>query len=587
MESPNKRQRLSSPTLATQDDFVAFGADDGDFGTNVENAEEATALHAPSGPKVDRERPQRTGHGRPDLDVRSDPRHARDRPKSKHVLPGHEPWILVRTKYRRRFVHDTQTKESLWWIPKGVMPGVVEFETWEKEQKEKNANAKWAEQQLKDMRDNSKATDVNQTADEEGRSRRRRSESLQREDEEAMMAELAAQAERYEEQDVKETVKAIDNLDERKLEAGLESDSEYEVVEVTDDEDEEAGAAGDREDQAESGQALVNHDVAAPSEAVDQQEGPVEFGEDDIAYQLAAMGEEYGLDPGEYGEDYDQEWEDGAEGLALNEEDASNLFRDLLDDYRISPYTPLDRVIADESEGSILNDDRYTVLPNMRARKEVFDAWARDKAAQIKQERAAMEKRDPRIPYLAFLHEKATPKLYWPEFKRKYKKQPEMTDRKLNDKDREKLYRDHINRLKLPESTRKADLQALLKSTPLKALNRDIRLDSLPQNLLSHLHFISLPSNTRDSIVESHIKRLPPAPGDDDMTDEQQAEEGKRREERKRREKAMADRERQVDEERRRAEKDEVRARRNLQDEERELQRAMAVPNRGLKNALA
>ncbi|EME49714.1 hypothetical protein DOTSEDRAFT_68479 [Dothistroma septosporum NZE10] len=582
MESANKRP------LATQDDFVAFGADDEEFGNTAQHAgDQEAVLQAPSGPKVDSEHRQRTGHGRQGLDVRNDPRHARDRPKSKHALPGHEPWILVRTKYRRRFVHNTHTKESLWWIPKEIMPGVIEFEKWEKEQKEKTANAKWAEQQLKDMRDTSKANDVNKATDDEGKSRRQRSESLQREDEEAMLAELAVQAEQDEERDVEETVRAIDSLDQRKLEAGLESDSEYEVVEVTDDEDEDSGGARDGASRTEDREAVMdNHDISVHPEEVEQPEIPVEFGEGDIAYQLAAMGEEYGLDPGEYGEDYDEEWEDGAEGLALNHDDASNLFRDLLDDYRISPYAPWDRVIADESEASILNDDRYTVLPNMRARKDVFDAWARDKAAQMKHERAAMEMRNPKIPYLAFLQEKATPKLYWPEFKRKYKKESEMTERKLSDKDRERLYRDHIGRLKLPESTRKADLQALLNSMPLKSLNRDVRLDSLPQNLLSHLHFISLPPSTRDSIVASHIKKLPPAPADDDLTEEQRAEEEKKREEKRRREKAMADRERQVEEGKRRAEKDEVRAKRDLRDEERELQRATAVPNRGLKQAL-
>jgi len=54
---------------------------------------------------------------------------------------------------------------------------------------EKAENAKWAEE---DMRQKSKAGE-NRAANEEGRSRRRRSESLQREDEEAMMAELAAE----------------------------------------------------------------------------------------------------------------------------------------------------------------------------------------------------------------------------------------------------------------------------------------------------------------------------------------------------------------------------------------------------------
>lgn len=69
-----------------------------------------------------------------------------------------------------------------------------------------------------------------------------------------------------------------------------------------------------------------------------------------------------------------------------------------------------------------------------------------------------MEKLDPKIPYLAFLSERVTPKLYWPEFKRKFKKESEMNDRELVDKDREKLYCDHINQLKFPESTRKAEL---------------------------------------------------------------------------------------------------------------------------------
>ena len=58
--------------------------------------------------------------------------------------------------------------------------------------KEKAANAQWAEAQLQEMRGKSKAT----TELPRNRRRGRRSESLQREDEEAMMAELAAEAQR-------------------------------------------------------------------------------------------------------------------------------------------------------------------------------------------------------------------------------------------------------------------------------------------------------------------------------------------------------------------------------------------------------
>lgn len=565
MDSPNKRHKAASPSLDAQNDFVPLVVDEKNEAYGYGEASNQS-FQAPREPRGFH---HGHGHGRGG-------RHVEDRPKSKHVLPGYEPWILVKTKLRRRFVHNTDTKESFWFIPKDVMPGVIDFDRWEVEQKEKAANAKWAEDQLKEMREQSKAVEVNKTADTEGRSRRRRSESLQREDEAAMLAELAAQAEHDEEQDVKEVVQAVQHI-----ETGYNSDSSYEEVEVTDSEGEE------HEPDRPSGSGNQAHE--ADDAQLDEQDGgeeaPVEFGEDDIAWQLEAMGEDYGLDPGEYGEG-DGEWDEGAEGLPFTEEDAANLFRDLLDDYRITPFTPWVKVIADESEASILNDDRYTVLPNMRARKDVFDSWAKDKAAQIKQERAAMEKQDPKIPYLAFLHEKATPKLYWPEFKRKFKREAEMNDRKLSDKDREKLYRDHINRLKLPESTRKADLLNLLKSIPLKALNRDTRLESLPQQLLSNLYYISLPGSARDAIVTAHIKNLQPAPEDGDLTDEQRIEEERRREERRRREKAMAERERQVDEARRRAEKDEARAKRDLQGEERELQRAMAVSNRGLKAQL-
>jgi hypothetical protein len=584
MESPNKRRKYQTGefdiastgqsgatvqigAMDAQDDFVSLGGKDNaneQYGYGAKDETESAPGNAPTGP---RDNETHNGHHGRQRNARHDPRNAKDRPKSKHALPGFEPWILVRTKFGRRFAHNTKTKESFWYIPKDVMPGVIAFERSEKEDKEKEENQRWAEQQLREMEAKSKAAKVNKAADaEEGRSRRRRSESLQREDEEAFMAELAAQAEHAEEQDAKEAVQAIEQKQEGPQAGDYASDSEYEYVEVTDTEGEE----GDNEDQAEGGLPTADGNTEEP-----QDEGPVEFGEDDIAYQLAAMGEEYGLDPGEYGDDQEEEWEEGAEGLPLSEDDAINLFRDMLDDHRISPYTPWDKLIADESEDSILMDDRYTILSTSRARKEAWEVWTKDKAAQLREERAKMEKLDPKIPYLAFLSEKATPKLYWPEFKRKFKKDVEMNDRKLVDKDRERLYRDHINRLKLPESTRKADLITLLKSQPLSALNKSSTPDSLPQQVLGHLHLISLPPNVREPLIERHIASLPPPPEADEgeWSEEHRAAEEKRRAERRKREAAMAERERQVNEEKHRAGRDEAQAKRTLREEQAELAR--------------
>ena len=208
-------------------------------------------------------------------------------------------------------------------------------------------------------------------------------------------------------------------VDEAPTANGKDYDSdEYEEVEVTDDEDEEA-----RKRQK------LEEDPA----------GPVEFNEDDIAYQLAAMGQD--ADGGgaeeEWADDYEEE-------PPLSEEDAKALFVDLLEDHHINPFTPWESIVE---EGKIVDDERYTCLPNMKSRRATWEEWSRAKMQAIREQKARQEKTDPRVPYMAFLQKHATPKLYWPEFKRKFRKEAEMKDTKLLDRDREKWYREYINRM--------------------------------------------------------------------------------------------------------------------------------------------
>lgn len=335
---------------------------------------------------------------------------------------------------------------------------------------------------------------------------------------------------------------------EEKVDKGYDSE-EYEEVEVTDDEDEENPSKRQRTDE--------------PAE--DQ---PLEMTEDDIAWQLTAMEEGY---------------EEEEESLPLTEDDCKALFRDLLEDARINPYSPWDKVLEVEA---LFDDDRYKALPTMKARKECWDEWARDKIHLLKELRAKQEKRDPKIPYMAFLQNYATPKLFWPEFRRKYKKEPEMKDAKLSDKDREKLYREHINRLKLPQSTLKSDLSALLKAQPIATLNRSTTLETLPPSVLTDIRFISLPVSLRDSLVEAYISTLPPAPEGAAQSAQEEAEAAKRRTERERREKALADRERRVKEAQKKQQRDLEYGKHRLREEEEELQRAMRVGKGGLKAQL-
>lgn len=339
-----------------------------------------------------------------------------------------------------------------------------------------------------------------------------------------------------------------------------EDDSdEYEEVEVTDDEGEEGSEIKRPRYEDE------------PPDA-----GPVEFNEDDIAYQLQAMeqgGEEYFEE--------DEAWE--GEEAPLSEEDSKALFKDLLNDFLICPYSTWEKIIE---EGRIMEDDRYTALPNMRSRKEVWDEWGKERIQFLKEKKAKEEAKDPKIGYIAFLESRATPKLYWPEFKRKFKKESPLKETRLGDKDKEKLYRDHINRLKLPEATRKSDLSALLKSIPLHQLNRSSTLDTLPSALITDLRYISLPAATRDPLIEAYITTLDSAPEASDISPEEQAALDKQRLDRQRREKALADRERKVQQDKRRQQGELRFSKEMLREGEAELERAMRAGRDGLRGHL-
>lgn len=444
-----------------------------------------------------------------------------DKPRRKERIPGHEPWILVYTKYSRRFVYNSAKNTSYWRIPEKLMPAILELD---------------------------KAR-------------------------------------------IKRAAAGDDAPPEAEAGGDAGDSSEYEEVEVTDDEGDNDGQASTDhphkrqrlEDDGQTGAAEDDDEEEQEGEEEEEDAGPIEFTEDDIAMQLQAMGEDYDLEPGEYDDGNMEDWPEGAQGVEFSQEDAKLLFKDLLNDFRISPYSPWDKLIE---EGKVIDDQRYTALSTTKARKECWDEWTRERIAEIKEQRARQAKTDPRIPYLALLQEKATPKLFWPEFKRKYKKEDAMKDMKLTDKEREKLYREHINRLKLPPSTLRADLTTLLKSMSILQLHNQSKVDELPDQILTDLRFISLDPKVRDPLIEALVQTLPP-PAEDIAAAEEDEDKRKQREAKAKRSKALEEHNRMIDEQKRRRERDIASSKARLRDEERELEMAMHVSKRGLQSQLA
>ena len=445
-------------------------------------------------------------------------------PKKKYPIPGCEPWYLVETKLGRRFVFNPDKGESYWKFPPEVMKGVVDFDRAEVEKRKK--------------KEHGQSSDVEYSG-----------QAATQEEPAAVNAAIPTAS--------PAPGPATPEASQRLVDSDGE---EYEEVEVTDDEDEEHPSKRQKNEDGDD-------------------EHPVEFDEDDIAYQLAAMGEDYGLDRGEYGNLEDEELEEGAGGLTLTKDDTKALFKDMLNDFQVSPYTPWEKVIE---AGHIIEDDRYTVLPNMKSRKEVWDEWSRDRIQQLRALREKEEKKDPRIPYFAFLESHATSKLYWPEFRRKYRSEPEMRAANVTDKDREKWYREYINRLRLPESTLRADLVKLLKSTPLHAINRSTTIDTLPPNMLTDMRYISLRKSIRTPLIEAHVATLPPASTDLDVSVEEKEAQAKEKQEREWRAKALAERQKQVEDEKRRQQGALKQSKGMLREEEDEVQKAMRIGKQGL-----
>ncbi|KAM3512624.1 hypothetical protein MY11210_003718 [Beauveria gryllotalpidicola] len=441
-----------------------------------------------------------------------------DKPRRRVSIPGHEPWILVYTKYSRRFVYNSAKNVSYWRIPEKLMPAILEMDK---------------------KRIQEKATGSKNTPEDDG--------------------DGAGDSEEYEEVEVTDDEGEGDDASETHPKKRLRTDDDANADEQEEQEQEE-------------------------EEGIEQDAGSLEFTEADIAMQLQMMGEEYGLEPGEYDDGNMQDWPEGAEGLAFSQEDAELLFTDLLDDLHINPYSAWEKLLED---GKIVDDPRYTALGTTKARKECHDKWARARIAQLKAQRALQEKKDPRVAYVALLQEKATPKLYWPEFKRKYKKEDAMRDVKLPDREKEKMYREHVNRLKMPSAALKSDLTALLKAQPATQLNNTSLKNGLPSAVLADLRYISLPPSVRDPLIEAFVQSLPPPQGEQGSSAAEEEEAKERSKARERREKALREHTRAVDEQRRKRERDVAASKARLRDGEMQIDRAMRVDKKGLQGQLA
>lgn len=118
---------------------------------------------------------------------------------------------------------------------------------------------------------------------------------------------------------------------------------------------------------------------------------------------------------------------------------------------------------------------------------------------------------------------------------------------------------------------------------PLHSLNRDTPLETLPTAILTDVRYISLKPSIRDPLIETYISTLTAAPANADVSAEEQEALLKDRMERERRDRALAERQKQVQDEKRRQKGALDYSKGVLREGEEEIERAMRVGKEGLK----
>ena len=136
--------------------------------------------------------------------------------------------------------------------------------------------------------------------------------------------------------------------------------------------------------------------------------------------------------------------------------------------------------------------------------------------------------------------------------------------------------------LKLPESTLKSDLIGLMKSIPLRSLNRATTLENLPSAMLTDLRLVSLRSSVRDALILAHISSLQPPPTNVDLSPAEEESRSREEKEREKRNQALAERQRQVTEDKKSQRGAVQYSRSILKEGEEEIQRAMKLGKDGL-----
>ncbi|KAJ3037204.1 transcription elongation regulator [Rhizophlyctis rosea] len=233
--------------------------------------------------------------------------------------------------------------------------------------------------------------------------------------------------------------------------------------------------------------------------------------------------------------------------VELTAEQRAEKFKALLRETDVSPYSMWEKELP-----KFINDTRYTLIKTVKERKELFEEYCTVRAAELREEKQKSAK-NPKETYLKLLEEEVTQRTFWEDFARKFKRDSRFTG--LSDsKEREKLFREHVDGFKKRDANRKREQNKSARDDFLKLLEetRGIRPDSrwreIKRDIERDRRYDAIRSSTeREELFEEFVRKL--AKQDDEGRAQADAER-KARERKAREEASLRERAEQVQRER-------------------------------------
>ncbi|GES80551.1 transcription elongation regulator 1-like [Rhizophagus clarus] len=266
-------------------------------------------------------------------------------------------------------------------------------------------------------------------------------------------------------------------------------------------EQEEKDAQNQRSNDSASLKRKANDEEVSGSEDFKRAKGSVDDGEvegtelteDDIAFQLQFMEEQehQELMDGDSEDDNDKfddpenaageeensisKKQDKGKDVELSSEERVLMFKSLLKDMEVSPFA-----IWEKELPRIIHDERYTLIPTLKQRKEIFDEYCKERVTELRAEKKNKAKNlSEKDEYLKLLEEETTHRSHWDDFRRKFKRDPKFKNFS-DDKEKEKIFRNHVKGLKEKESERKRAQQKKAEEDFIRLLKetREIKYNS-------------------------------------------------------------------------------------------------------------